>query len=545
MVAESMKITGGLVVDGTGAAARRLDLLIEGDTITAIGESLPGHEMLIIDAKGLIISPGFIDIHSHSDLSILANEYSPEKLLQGVTTEVVGNCGLGLAPSNKDFITILNQVAVDLMNGALMRPIPTMQAFFDNLHDMGHSVNIAALIPQGNVRALVMGTDEAHASRDQLSEMTAMIDRDMATGAFGISTGLIYPPGSITGTSELVELAKALKPHDGFYASHIRNESGGVIKAVKEAMHIGREAGIPVQISHLKVAFNNRLTSKLLKTISDAREAGLDVLADAYPYTAGASNLGAIVLPTWVFGTNITATLMDPVSRKRVVDEAIDTMFKFAKVPSGLKPLIPKPLVAALLKFLGNKVLISNTKRSPHLHGKTLNEALDEDPEFHDEKGMFNKTLHLLAREEGNVTICIFQENEQKTLLPILKSPHVMIGSDSLAGHPRTWGTYPRVLGKYVRDGGILSLPEAIHKMTGMPAGRLGLQDRGLIKERYKADIVVFDPATVNDNGTFSAWNTPPTGILHVLVNGKLVVEDGKHLHVKSGTTLKHQEAGR
>lgn len=540
----SIKIAGGLVVGGPRPGVERADILVRGDGIVAVGPDLPDPADTVIDARGLHVSPGFIDMHSHSDFSILANVLSPEKLLQGVTTEVVGNCGLGIAPSNDQLAATFNQVAIDLMNGQPMPPLASIRAFHETLAGTGHAVNIASLVPHGNVRALVMGVAGGPPTADQMGEMQAMVAAGMEAGAFGMSTGLVYPPGSITPTSELVELCKALAPFGGFYASHVRNEATGVIKAVEEAIAIGKGAGIPVHVSHLKVAFKKGLLRKLLGTIDAARRAGIDITADAYPYVAGATNLGAVVLPTWVYDggpEQIVARLMDPVQRRRVIGDAITTLLAFAKVPSWVKHLLPPPVIAAALKVIGKKIVITHAKHSPHLHGKTLVEAL-RDPAFDGERGILNKTLRLLANEEGNVTVCIFQEDET-TLAAILSHPEVMIGTDSIQGHPRTWGTYPRVLGRHVRDGGLLPLHEAIRKMTAMPAVRLGLHDRGRLAPGCKADIVAFDLAAIQDNATFDAWNLPPSGIVHVLVNGAWTVKDGVHLGVKAGRVLRREGA--
>ena len=546
MVAETIRIKDGLVLDGTGREPEILDLLITGDQITKIGRELEEKGDTIIEARGFHVSPGFIDIHTHSDLSILANPHSPEKLLQGVTTEVVGNCGIGIAPTNQEIIDMFNQIAIDIMYGEQMPPFTNLTKFQKKLSEIGHSINIAHLVPHGNVHLLVKGVDETNVTHDELSEMKALLKSNMDAGAFGMSTGLIYPPGSLTKTEELVELGRVLKPYGGFYASHIRNEATGVIKSAKEAIKIGRDAGIGVQISHLKVSFASRLTKKLLKVISEARAEGLDITADVYPYIAGSSNMGSIVLPTWVFSQgpeNIKKILNDPAQRKRVINDAIDNMFKFAKINPGFKKIIPRFIIALLLKFLLKKVMVTNTKYSPDAIGKFLTDVYKEDPELQREKGIFNQTLAFLAREEGNITVCIFQESENKTLIPIMKAPFVMFGTDSLAGHPRTWGSYPKIIGEYVRDRKVLNLPNAIHKMTGMPAKRLGLKDRGLIREGYKADIAIFDLQGITANSSFDNWKEPPQGIKHVLVNGKQTIKDGKHTNEKHGRILKNESA--
>jgi N-acyl-D-aspartate/D-glutamate deacylase len=482
----------------------------------------------------------------HSDLTIMSNPLCPEKILQGVTTDVVGNCGVSIAPTTVQSIEIYGRVAITVMGGDKTPPIPGHAELFEMLDAMGHSLNIAALVPHGNVRVSVCGVSNSPASRGQLDEMKALLDRCMSAGAFGMSTGLVYPPGSDTTTEEIIELAMVLKNHGGFYASHIRNEASGVLGSVREAIRIGRAAGVPVEISHLKVALNNHLTSKLLGILQDARTSGIDVTADAYPYFAGATSLGAIILPGWLLaldGKEITRTLQDPEAKARVYDDALANLLKFAKVSPKFKRIIPRGLVALAIGLLAKKVVVTRVGVSKDLAGKTLETILKTDPGLASEKGRINKTLAFLGREEGNVMVCIFQEHEQKTLIPILKAPHVMIGTDNIIGHPRTWGCYPRLIGHYIRDEQIMSLEEGIRKCTSLPASRLGVNNRGIIKPGYKADLVTFDLASIKDNSTYENWTAPPSGIKHVLVNGVLTACDGKHLGIKRGVVLKNSKS--
>ncbi len=484
-------------------------------------------------------------MHSHIDLTIIGNPLCAEKILQGVTTDVVGNCGVSIAPTVGLSIEYCNWVAVNIIGGNKTPSIPDHKKLFEILEKMGHSLNIAALVPHGNIRVAVMGLDMQVAPRDKLDEMKAMLDCSMSAGAFGMSTGLGYPPGSDITTTELIELAKVLKDHRGFYASHIRNEARGVIDAAKEAIRIGREAGVGVEISHLKTSLNDRASPKLLTTIKAARDSGIDVTADAYPYIAGATNLGAIILPAWLLakdGPEITSTVKDPAMRQRIYNEALLNLLKFVKVSPKLKPIIPKWLVALAINVLAKKVIVSEVGVTKDLAGKWLKKILKSDNGLAQEKGLINKILTLLGREQGDVMVCMFQEDEIKTLIPILKAPFVMIGTDNIIGHPRTWGCYPRLIGMYVRDKRILPLEEAIRKSTSLPASRLGLADRGLIRPGYKADIVTFDLATIKDNATYENWTLPPSGIKHVLVNGQLTAKEGVHLKVKAGVVLKNKK---
>jgi N-acyl-D-aspartate/D-glutamate deacylase len=538
---ESMIIRNGTVVDGTGSPAIRADVLIRGDTIETVGE-IDERGDIEYDAMGLTITPGFIDMHGHYDFAVLGNPLCSEKILQGITTDVVGNCGFGITPTNDVTYEVIATVASGIIPGGKMPFVSDHAAFFEKLAESGHSINIAALVPHGNLRAAIMGQSISPASADQLDEMGALLRRGLEAGALGMSTGLSYPIERDMKTQEIIAMAKNLKEYHGFYASHIRSEAKGVLDAIAEAIRIGKEAGVAVEISHLKVAFNTRLTTRALSMIQAARDDGQDVTADVYPYTAGAAGFGMMVLPPWLLlqnGPEITKQLADPATRKRVYNETIRTLLRFVNLPSGLRHILPKWLVNIVLGNLARRAIVTQMSVTEGNTGKSLMALLQADPDFVKDKGLVEKTLSLLGREQGGVTVCIEQEDEEKTLLPIIKAPFVMIGTDNIIGHPRTWGCFPRLIGEYVRDRQVLTLEEAIRKSTSLPASRLGLADRGRIAPGCKADIVTFDLATIKDNSTYENWKAPPSGIKHVFVNGQLVVQDGTHLGTRSGIVLK------
>ncbi|MHA1684285.1 MAG: N-acyl-D-amino-acid deacylase family protein [Promethearchaeota archaeon] len=540
-MADCIKIVNGTIIDGTGAPGYKKDLLIKDGIIERIGSSIGLDEGtgIEIDATGLHVTPGFIDLHAHSGLNILGNEFSPEKLLQGVTTDLIGNCGIGLAPSNAELMAYLNQMAKDLLGGREMPPFPSLKQFQDTIKKKGHSINLAFLVPQGNIRALVMGFDSSKPTVDQMDEMRAILDDNMSAGAFGMSTGLIYPPGSNSTTGELIELAKVVKVHGGFYSSHIRSEGASVVRAIKEAIRIGRVAGIPVQISHVKVGYFSRKTRGIIKTINDAREAGIDVMADHYPYIAGCTSFGSVVLPAWVFEGGLEKfkeRLADPGTRNRIIKDAIRNLVDMANIPAAFGRIIPRWVFKILLKKLSKGFLVTYVKHHHELEGKSMKEILDG--KYGTEGDVFDRLLNFLADEEGSATTCMFMIDEEKTLVPLMKQPWTCVCTDAYQGHPRTYGTYPRVISKYVREKHILTLEQAIHKMTALPATRLGLHDRGTIKEGYRADIVTFDYNRIQDNATYEKWNAPPDGIHHVIVNGKITVREGMHLKVKAGEIL-------
>ncbi|MBD3188202.1 amidohydrolase family protein [Candidatus Bathyarchaeota archaeon] len=536
---QSILIEGGMIVDGSGSHARQADVLVSDGCIKQVDLGIQASADEIIDADGLHVCPGFIDLHAHTGLKILSEPLSPGKILQGVTTDVVGNCGLGLAPASSEIMEYLNKMAKDLLGGRESEGFLQLSQFKDRIRETGMSQNLAFLVPHGNVRAMVMGLDPGKPTRDQLNRMRGIVDLAMTQGAFGMSTGLIYPPGSNSGTKELIELAKVVAAHGGFYATHLRSEGGSVVKALKEAINIGREASIPIQISHVKVGYFSRKTRGIIKTIEEARNSGLDVLADQYPYTAGCTSFGSVILPTWVFQGGMDAfqeRLRDPKTRKRIIKDGTRNLLDMVNVPRALRWMIPRALFRLALRILSKGFLVTHVANHHDLEGTSLKEILMQ--RYATSRGMFNKLLDFLADENGVVTTCMFMIDDQKTLEPLMQAPWTCISSDAYRGHPRSWGTFPRVLARYVREKGILSLEEAIHKMTGLPASRLGLQDRGLIRPGYKADLVIFNASEVQDRATYDAWDASPVGISRVLVNGEITAIKGSHVETKAGMIL-------
>ncbi|MHA1792012.1 MAG: N-acyl-D-amino-acid deacylase family protein [Promethearchaeota archaeon] len=539
MATEKIKIVNGQIFDGTGSPGFKGEILLEGDVIIKIGEKIRDKGDINIDATGQVVAPGFIDMHTHTDLNILINEYSEENLMQGVTTDVVANCGIGLAPSNKELVEFLYYMAKDLLGGVLPPHFKNLYDLKKEISGKGHSHNLAFLIPQGNIRALVMEMEKGEPTKDQMDEMKAILDDNLAAGAFGLSTGLIYPPGSNSSTRELIELAKVVKKHGGFYASHVRNETKGVLKAIGEAIKIGKGAGVAVQISHIKVVYFSRKAKSIIKMVNDARASGLDVTADLYPYLAGCTSFGSVILPTWVFKDGIQEIknqLKDEQIRKKIINGSINSLLEMVNVPEKIGRIIPKFVFKLLLQFLSKDLLVTFVKNDHELEGKSLKEILNT--RYSNDRNVLNSVLNFIFDEDGCVTTCMFGIDENKTLIPLMKQPWTMISTDAYPGHPRSWGTYPRIFKVYVREKKILALPQAIYKMTGLPAKRLKLQDRGILKQGFKADIVIFNPEKIEDQATYERWNLPPKGISHVIVNGKITVKDGTHLKIKNGQIL-------
>lgn len=528
------------IVDGTGAPLRRGAVLIEDEHIAEVGHPTLAPDE-VIDVRGAVVAPGFIDMHSHSDFSLPGFPEAHEKVMQGVTTEVVCNCGLGIFPANEKVESFYELISPVIFGEPSAGCYEDLHTYRDALHGRGISVNTACLIAHGNVRNAVMGMDERHATATELASMRELTEAMMDQGAFGLSTGLVYPPGAYAPTEEIVELAKVAARHGGFYATHMRDEGAGVITSVEEALRIGRESGAPLQISHHKAAgrFNWGKTKKTLRMVEAARRDGVDVTSDVYPYTAGSTVLSAMFLPLWAFeGDQLLERLKDPATRKRIIDDSHARMLSFAKLPGALDRWFPKKLfLPLLLRELSKVIVISSTKHQHHYEGKSLQEMAQMRGQE-----LYDAMLDLLVEEDAAVA-AIAHVMHEKDVQRVMAHETTMIGSDGFPQregkpHPRTYGTYPRVLERYVRDLGLLSLEQAVYKMTGMVAAKLGLEDRGVIRPGAYADLVVFSPESVHDRATYADPCNTPDGFTHLFVNGAHTVRDGEHTGARGGRVL-------
>lgn len=521
-------VKNGTILDGTGGPEWRADLGVRDDTISAIGSIDPARGSMVLDAAGLHVSPGFIDIHSHSDSSIFAYPTADSRSRQGITTEVTGQCGFSAAP--------LEGVDADTRRANLAEetgaPVEwtSIAAYFETLERIGISVNQAFLMGHGSLRQNVAGLENRLLTQTEMASVVRSIEEGMDLGAFGLSTGLEYTPGLFTPTEEIVTLARVVARRGGFYASHIRNEESGLLAAIHEAIQIGREAGVPVQISHLKAAGRPNWSKQraALNLIESARRDGVQVLADAYPYTAYSTSL-TIFLPPWALEGGwhgLGRRLNDPSDRVRIRDEVVESV---AGDPGDF-----------------GLVVISSTKTEANRHfvGRSLAEVGEI-------RGMepVDAALRLLVEEEGTVSM-IGHGMSAENVEMVLSHPLVMVGSDgsSIAPtgkaaetrpHPRLYGTCPRVLSYYSRERGIFDLPAAVRKMTAAPADQAGITDRGRIARSKKADLVVLNAATVRDAATFDDPHRYPTGIEYVVVNGRLVVDAGRHTGARPGRVLR------
>ncbi|MHB0886766.1 MAG: N-acyl-D-amino-acid deacylase family protein [Bacillota bacterium] len=526
-------ITGGKVLDGTGGPWYYADLGVTGDRLTAVVKARPGEESplagrakSVIDARGLTVAPGFIDAHSHSDLTVLLNPTADAKVRQGVTTEVIAQCGTSPAPHTE--VTAARAEAMLRAQGRDLKvDWRTFGEYAERVEQQGVSLNVAGLVGHGTVRLAVMGPEARRPTADELARMRGLITAAMDEGAFGFSTGLIYVPGSYSETEEVVDLARAAAEKGGLYFTHMRSEGAGLFRAVDEAIRVGREARMPVQISHLKCAGPSQgQTARLIEQIESARAEGIEVTADQYPYTAGSTGLAAL-LPPWVHEGGNDET------RRRVMDPALRP-----KIKADMKGSLPGwdndfgtvPLAHVLISSCPDK----------SLEGKNVQEIADA-------WGIdaYDAVFDILGKiSVGTHTVIhLVKEDDVRTLM---RQDFVMLGSDAscvaprLGGkpHPRSYGTFVRAL-RYSREFGVYPLATAVHKMTGFPAAKLGLQDRGLIRRGFFADLVVFDPETVGDTATYADPHQFAVGIKKVIVNGRLTVDDGRHTEVRAGRVLR------
>ncbi len=531
-------IENGKIVDGAGNPWFFADVAVKDGKIENVSKKLGSEAEKVIDATGLVVCPGFIDAHSHGDFNSLVYRDMENVVHQGITTVVAGQCGSSLAPLS-DEIRGERQREVDarLPNGIELKL--TWTSFDEYLREEekeGLGANVAHLVGHGAIRAAGMGLEERDPTPKELENMKGLTAEAMEAGAYGLSTGLIYPPGIYAETPEIIALAKVAAEYGGVYDSHIRGEGKTLMKALDEALEIGEKAGIPVQISHHKVASKSiwGKSRETMKMFEDARTHGVDVTVDQYPYKAGSTSLMTL-LPPWVHsGGNAAALerLRDPVQRERMrleIEEGIPGWENFAG------------------ELGWENVYVTSVKTDENKAVEGMN--MVEVKEHRGAPDEFTALYELLLEEEGVAGMVIFYGDEDD-VKRIMRHPLQMVGTDAgccnVEGpfrrgkpHPRHYGTYPRILGRYVREEKTLRLEEAVRKMTSFPAQRFGLLGRGILRPGMWADITVFNPETVIDKSTYKEPHRFPVGIDYVIVNGMITIGKGSYMEAHSGKTLR------
>ncbi len=526
-------LRNGRIVDGTGNPWFVGDVAINEDKIVAVGRALQGKAKREIDAKGLVIAPGFIDMHSHSDYLLLEDGHAQSKIRQGVTTEVLGE-GNSVGPNKGELKERRAVVKGETVKWS------TLGGYLDIFDKAGVSVNVATYVGIDNLWESVMGKSYARPTPEQFARMKELLDEAMKDGAFGLSTMLMMPPGSLATLDDLVEFGKVVAKHKGICSSHIRNEGLGVFDAVKEAIAVGERAGIPVDIIHIKIAdqkYWGRM-NEIVKLIDEARKRSVNVQANIYPYTRGNNNLASII-PPWAHegGTaKMLDRLKDPKERPKIKKDIKDGIEGWYNHYTAVGGDWSRMLVSGRGTYEGLTVdRIFEAKR-----GKAKGNADDD----------IDLLLDLLIEQGGSIPT-VYAHHTEKDMNLALAQPWCSIGSDGSAyavegalrrgnPHPRNFGTFPRVLGVYVREQKLLTLEDAVRKMTSLNAAKLGIRDRGLLKAGMFADVTVFDAGRVIDKSTYTDPFHYNEGIEYVIVNGQLVLEKGKHTGATPGRALRH-----
>lgn len=531
-------IKNGEIIDGTGKASYIADIGIIGDCIIEIQSDIKEEARHTIDASNLVVSPGFIDIDSHSDFSLYFNPYAESKIRQGITTEVVGQGGRTLGPINKNMLSELKQCTQSYVQKKSVKNYwnwDTQYEFIKRLEDNKISVNIASLVGYGSIRVAVMGFSEDKATSDQLNKMADLLEDELKNGIHGLSFGFDNSPDSFASLDEIVQMAKIVKKYDGICTIHMREESVYLLKSVNEVLEICRLSGIKLQISHLKAAHPQNWGKVLeaIQLINKGKQSGLDIDYDVYPYVAYESVLND-VFPPWLRGQSpkdIVEVLKDEKMRHKVVEDMLD-----------LESTWGNPLIGSSW----SQITITSVKNSSNKKfiGMDIAEI----------STLLNKVAHdvvidLIIEEEGVIKI-IFAAMIETDLEELMKQPMAIYSSDGLAVspngcykdmnvHPRYYGTFPRVLGRYVREKQLIAIEDAIRNMTLLPALKMNILDRGLIEKGYKADITIFDKTKIIDTASYQEPHQYPKGIDSVIVNGIIVVHRDQHTRGLPGVVIR------
>jgi len=517
-----LKIINGTLIDGSGADARRADIGIVGDSISVVGELSQAESHETIDATGAIVCPGFIDTHTHSDTYLLIEPSAPSKIHQGITTEVCGNCGASAAP-----VSSFEHLPSDWADKSYPGTWSSVAEFRDLVEMQGIGVNMVMMVGHNTLRRSFVGYENRPVTAAEMAVMMRKVEDSFDAGVRGLSTGLVYAPGMFAPKDEIVALAKVAARYEGIYTSHMRSEGDALLEAITETLEIGRAAEISVQVSHLKVSGRSNWgkIDDALELICNARERGQRVAADRYPYVAGATDLD-VVFPEWASDGGreaVLARLENAVTSERLRGELVESR--------------------DLEDWAGVMVGSTTHPDNRQFRGMNLIDVAEKLELRHPVDAILQ-----LCRNDKMTTGAFFAGMSEDNMRRILQEPYVMLGSDAslraLTGplsldypHPRAYGAMPRFL-RMVLDEGLLPLPEAIRKMTSLPAEQFRLSKRGEIKEGYAADVVIFDPEDLKDNATYAAPHVLASGISHVIVNGAQVLKNGKQTGNLSGMVL-------
>jgi N-acyl-D-amino-acid deacylase len=524
-------IRNGRVVDGTGNPWFHADVAVKKDRIVAVAKGLTGTARREMDAKGLVVAPGFIDMHSHSDFLLLEDGNAESKVRQGVTTEVLGEGGSAGPYQGK-----ISPRSADV-HGKTMQ-WTTLGGYFETVEKAGISTNVASYVGLDNVWQCVMGTSHERPSAKQLVQMQELVDEAMKDGAFGLSSQVMMPPGSLATTDDLVQLAGPAANHGGIYSTHIRNEGLGVFDSVKEAIAVGERAKLPVDVIHLKIADQKNWgrMKEVCGLIQAARDRGINVQANVYPYTRGNNDLVSII-PPWAHEggkAKLLKRINDPKQRERIKKEIRDGLPGWYNHYTAVGGDWGRMLVS------GNNSLA----------GLTMDRVMNLRTQGKKDPDLLDELLDVLIDQNGSVPT-VFAHHTEEDMQLALRQPWCSVGSDGSAyatsgplkrgnPHPRNFGTFPRVLGVYARKQHLLTLEDAIRKMTSLNAAKIGLKDRGTLRVGAFADISLFDEGRVIDRSTYTEPFQYSDGIEYVLVNGQVVLEHGKHTGARSGRALRH-----
>lgn len=518
------------VVDGTGNPWYRADVAVKDGKISGIGKFNDAEAKEVIDAKGMVLSPGFIDMHSHSDLAILVEPEAKQKIMQGVTTELLGQDGTAIAPVKpKDRPALRKLVSGLLGDPDVTWDWTTYDDYLTKLENLKTSTNLCTLVPYGQIRQWAMGSEDREPTGAELEEMKEVCRQAFRDGVVGMSIGLVYPPCVFAKAEEIIEICKVAAECGGFLVSHIRNESDRLLEAVDEILNIAKASGIPLHISHLKTSgkSNWHKVDALLAKLETGREAdGVELTFDQYPYTAASTMLFAL-LPPWAHAGGVDALL---------------ARLKDKEARAKMKADVLSDDTSTWENWVKNcgweGIVVTAVKSQKHkkYEGKNMVEiAKDMGVE------PIEATFELLLENDTTVSMVMFWGCEEG-VAKILKHPYYTAGSDGLLGgkpHPRVYGTFARVLGKYSREEKLIRLEDAVRHMSALPAQRIGLTDRGVIKEGMVADLVLFDPATIIDTATYVEPHQYPLGVHFVVVNGQIVVRNGQHTGARPGKVLR------